>query len=191
MTTLPPAPVSEPFTAADLARDFSAVREWGSLFWQAVPADRFFESMDGAWSPADHVRHLIKSNRAVARALDMPRLVLLLRFGFTTRASRSYSALRATYKEALDAGLRAGSFTPSPLATPQQTADERARILDNWSVTLTTLESGARKWSERALNRLRLPHPGLGSLTVREMLFFTLYHNTHHVHGVAKRRSPD
>jgi hypothetical protein len=39
------------------------------------------------------------------------------------------------------------------------------------------------------LDRLRLPHPGLGLLTVREMLLFTLYHNTHHVLGVERRRS--
>jgi hypothetical protein len=43
-------------------------------------------------------------------------------------------------------------------------------------------------WSEQALDRLRLPHPGLGLLTVREMLLFTLYHNAHHVFGVAQRR---
>jgi hypothetical protein len=39
------------------------------------------------------------------------------------------------------------------------------------------------------LERIRLPHPLLGRLTTREMLFFTLYHNQHHVE-VAKRRLP-
>jgi hypothetical protein len=42
-------------------------------------------------------------------------------------------------------------------------------------------------WSERALDRFRLPHPALGQLTVREMLHFTLYHNLHHVENVAAR----
>jgi hypothetical protein len=32
-----------------------------------------------------------------------------------------------------------------------------------------------------------LPHPLLGKLTVREMLFFTLYHQRHHVAVVERR----
>lgn len=44
-------------------------------------------------------------------------------------------------------------------------------------------------WSERDLDRIRMPHPILGMLTTREMLFFTLYHNRHHVEA-ARRRLP-
>jgi uncharacterized damage-inducible protein DinB len=49
------------------------------------------------------------------------------------------------------------------------------------------LVRAAGRWSERALDARQLPHPLLGKLTVREMLFFTLYHNRHHV-DVVKRR---
>ncbi len=185
---LPDAPVSEPFTGEELARDFLAVSAWGTALWQSLALEDFFSAADGAWSPADHLRHLVKSNRPVARALELPRPVLLLRFGFTRRASRSYSALRDTYREALSAGLRAGRFTPSPLPSARQTGAERTRAVEQWSDTLTALRLATRKWSEGALSRLRLPHPGLGLLTVREMLLFTLYHNTHHVVGVATRR---
>jgi hypothetical protein len=185
---LPAAPVSEPFTGEELARDFLAVSDWGTALWLSLAPEDFFSAVEGTWSPADHLRHLIKSNRPVARALELPRPVLLLRFGFTRRASRSYSAMCATYREALGAGLQAGRFTPSPLPSARHTGAERARALEQWSDTLTTLRLATRKWSEGALSRLRLPHPGLGLLTVREMLFFTLYHNTHHVLGVATRR---
>ena len=185
-----PAPVSEPFTKADLVRDFAAVRAWGTEFWDSVPPDRFFKPLrEGGWSPADHARHLIKSNRAVLLGLEIPRFILLLRFGFTNRASRSYTGLRSNYYEALDSGLRAGKFAPSELPVEKHTDAERARILKNWSETVTKLETVTPKWSDRALNKLRMPHPGLGMLTVREMLFFTLYHNTHHVNGVSGKLS--
>ena len=42
-------------------------------------------------------------------------------------------------------------------------------------------------WREQDLDRYVLPHPLLGKLTLREMLFFTLYHNYHHVRNVAAR----
>jgi hypothetical protein len=184
---VPPAPVGEPLSRTEIVETFRNVREWGSRFWNGIAAEMFFVSRDGAWSPADHVRHLIKSNRPVAGALTMPKALLLIRFGIAFRPSRSYSGLRDVYREALDGGLKAGGFSPRPLATDEQTFAERDKILTSWACTLGTLAEATTNWSDRSLDRLRLPHPGLGLLTVREMLFFTLYHNTHHVHGAASR----
>ena len=50
------------------------------------------------------------------------------------------------------------------------------------------LVSAAGGWSEGDLDRVRLPHPLLGTLTVREMLLFALYHGLHHVNSVARRK---
>ena len=41
-------------------------------------------------------------------------------------------------------------------------------------------------WSEKDLDKYKLPHPLLGKLTVREMLFFTIYHNEHHLKAMLK-----
>lgn len=42
-------------------------------------------------------------------------------------------------------------------------------------------------WAERALDRYRLPRPALGTLTMREMRYFTLYHELHHMQVAARR----
>jgi hypothetical protein len=180
-----PPPVTDPSTREEIVRDLGAVREWGAAYWRSLPDDAFFAPIAEGWSPADHVRHLIKSNRPVAWALGLPKLVLLARFGFTRRGSRSYLALRATYHEALRGGLRAGRYTPTPLSPEQRSAEERESTLARWAESVDAVAAGAQRWSPGSLDRLRMPHPGLGPLTVREMLFFTLYHNTHHVLGVA------
>ena len=184
-----PTPLSEPFTKAEVLRDLTAVHDWSAEFWQSFDRAEFFASLGDAWSPADNVRHLIKSNRPVAQALKIPKLFLLLRFGFTRRPSRFYSALKAAYYEALGSGLKAGRFGASPIPPDQQTDQRRQEELTKLSQTFTALSSAVQGWSEWALDRLRLPHPGLGLLTVREMLLFTLYHNTHHVIGVDQRRA--
>lgn len=44
-----------------------------------------------------------------------------------------------------------------------------------------------REWDEAALDRIRLPHPLLGKLAVRETLLFTLYHDRHHLDAVRCR----
>ena len=182
-----PAPISEPWTAAEIARDLTAVRAWSARFWQRFDVPEFFAPMGEAWSPADHVRHLVKSNRPVAMALGLPKVVLLLRFGFARRPSAPYSQLVARYHGELAAGLKAGRYAASPLPPERQTAEERQRSLANLDETAAAVASALGKWSERALDRLRIPHPAMGPLTVREMAFFTLYHNTHHVLGAARR----
>lgn len=182
-----PSPITEPFSKAEILRDLEAVREWSLEFWRRFEAAAFFAPLGDAWSPADNVRHLVKSNRPVARAMDLPRLVLYFRFGIGRRRSRGYSDLRSTYHEALGAGLTAGRFTASPVAAEERTAEGQERILRNLDGTFDALGNALRRWPERALDRARLPHPGLGLLTVREMLLFTLYHNTHHVMGVQRR----
>ena len=184
-----PAPLSEPFTKPDILRDLGAVRDWSAEFWQSFDRAEFFAPLGDAWSPADNVRHLIKSNRPVAMALKIPRLFLLLRFGLTRRSSRSYSVLKATYYEALGSGLKAGRFAASAIPADQQTDERRRQELTKLSQTFSDLSAALQGWSEKALDRLRLPHPGLGLLTVREMLLFTIYHNTHHVNGVDQRRA--
>jgi DinB family protein len=185
-----PAPIAEPWTAAEIARDLAAVREWSARFWQRFAVPEFFAPMGEAWSPADHVRHLVKSNRPVAMALRLPKVVLLLRFGWARRPSAPYSQLVARYHGELAAGLKAGRYAPSNLAAERHTADERQRSLTNLEETQAVVARALSKWSEPALDRLRLPHPGMGLLTVREMAFFTLYHNTHHVFGAERRLTP-
>lgn len=185
-----PFPISEPSTKNEILRDLAAVHDWSAEYWQSFNRAEFFAPLGDAWSPADNVRHLIKSNWPVAQALKIPKLFLLLRFGFTRRPSRSYSAIKATYYEALDSGLKAGRFGASSIPPDQQTDERREQELAKLSQTFSDLSAAVQGWSEKALDRLRLPHPGLGLLTVREMLLFTLYHNTHHVLGVDRRRSP-
>jgi hypothetical protein len=181
------APIREPATGAEIARDLAAVREWSGAFWRRFDVAAFFAPLGDAWSPADNVRHLLKSNRPVAQALRVPRLLLRLRFGASRRPSSSYTQLVDTYHRALEDGLRAGRFAASPLPPERYTAAERERILASLDGTFASLIAGLGGWSEKALDRLRLPHPGLGPLTVREIMLFTLYHNTHHVLGVAQR----
>lgn len=180
-------PVAEPFTGAELARDLEAVREWSLGFWRGLTVEELFAPYGDAWSAADHVRHLVKSNRPVATALAAPKLLLLLRFGWSRRPSRRYPELVATYRQALAGGVKAGRFSPAPLPPELRTAEQREKLLGQLEASLTAVRRALAGWSERALERHRLPHPALGPLTVREIAQFTIYHNVHHALGVAGR----
>ena len=163
------------------------LHEESARYWSSLSTARFLTPIGDAWSPADHVRHLTKSVRAVTRGLELPRALVWLAFGPARAPSRSYDALRETYLDALARGGKAGKYTPRPLGPVDDVEAARARIMAQHTAAVGGLVATASGWPERALDRCRLPHPLLGKLTVREMLAFTLYHNLHHVE-VCERR---
>lgn len=129
-----------------------------------------------AWSIAENVQHLVQSALPVVRLLNAQRQVLLERFGKTTAPSRSYEEVVLAYKTVLATGVKAsGNFLPQIA----EEADQKS-LNNTFEQTNAALVESTSKWSEAELNEYIIPHPVLGSLTVREMLYFTAYHNQHH-----------
>jgi hypothetical protein len=139
------------------------------------------------WSPAEHVRHLSKATFPLVRALGMPKPFLFLLFGPQRRDSRTFPDLREVYRAKLASGGTAGRFAPSPQPAPADPEAWRTQVIATWHGAHEALLPQIAPWKEPALDRYRLPHPLLGRLSVREMLFFTLYHNAHHLRLVASR----
>ncbi|HJQ36614.1 MAG TPA: DinB family protein [Thermoanaerobaculia bacterium] len=157
-------------------------------YWTAFDTATFFQPIGTSWSPAEAVRHLTKSTRPVVQALNAPKLLLRFRFGRSKRPSVSYDELVTRYRGQLDAGGKAGRFAPSQ-QSESDLAAWRERILSTYAGVNEDLRKAIARWSETSLEKLQLPHPLLGKLTVREMLMFTLYHQRHHIDVVRRRLS--
>ena len=173
-------------THDEILRKLDAVDRESASYWSAFEAPAFFAKLGDAWSPAENVRHLVKSIRPVTKALGVPRILLRLKFGKPKRDSVSYDALVERYHGLLAAGGDAGRFAPSP-REEQDLEARRTEILAQHSEANRALRAAVARWSDAALDRYQLPHPLLGNLTIREMLCFTLYHQLHHI-GVVERR---
>ena len=63
---------------------------------------------------------------------------------------------------------------------------DKTKILNSLAKSHQKLISLFGELSENQLDEYFLPHPIIGKLTIREMLFFTLYHLRHH-HDIIKR----
>lgn len=171
-------------TRDEIVHAFDRVRVESAAYWSAFDDATFFAKIGQTWSPAENVRHLAKSTRPVAKALRMPKLVLRFMFGKARRPSLDYESLRAQYLGKLDEGGGAGRFAPSP-----REERDRAAILAQLDNAMRDVAAAIAQWNDRQLDRLQLPHPLLGKLTVREMLLFTLYHQQHHIGNVERRRA--
>ncbi len=179
-----------PETRDQIIASLDQVRVQAGALWQRFDERGFFEPpAGGGWSPAGNIQHLIKSTSPVTMALGFPRLVLRVMFGAVRIPSRSFIEVRAAYRAVLADGAQAGRFAPRDRAAPNEPAQSRQQLLDKWQSLIPRLSEASGRWDEAALDRYRLPHPLLGKLTLREMLFFTLYHLGHHVEVVAARQA--
>ena len=135
------------------------------------------------WSAAQQFDHIIKSVDALLLVFKLPRFVPRLLFGKANRASRSYDQVVEKYHQALASGAKAGkAFTPPVIPFSHQ-----AKLLSKYKKVVDSLCSGVSKMNETELDNLVIPHPLLGKMTMREMLYFTLYHVQHHHQGVANQ----
>ena len=131
-------------------------------------------AMPGKWTPIQQLSHIVKSVSPVKLALSLPKFILPLFFGRANRPSRSYDELVDKYKSKLAAGGKSTTrFLPD-------TSCERDRLLQAVEQHVKVLCKKVDRFSEQELDQLLLPHPLLGKLTLREMLYFTIYHVEHH-----------
>ncbi|MGD9649059.1 MAG: DinB family protein [Pirellulales bacterium] len=179
-------PTTRDALLASLAEfDAQATELWRSF----APAEFFARPVDGGWSPAQNVVHLERGTLPVIWGLKLPKWLLKLLFGRARTASRSYEEVRDRYRQVLAAGGGAGPFTPRKKPLPRDPAQAQAKSLDSWQRLIPRLSAATGDWREEDLDRYRMLHPLLGRLTVREMLYFTLYHLSHHTEIVADRQA--
>lgn len=177
-----------PVRRDEITTEFQNLYEQSVLFWEAFDTATFVTPYGTAWSPADHIRHLNRSMRALTRGLSLSKWKLWLRFGRTRRPSRTFVEVRDTYLNGLPGfSGRPNPYPPRPVEMTNGAQAWRGEVMLEHKAAVQNLLRAIAQWNERSLNRYQLPHPLLGKLTVREMLFFVLYHNWHHVNVVARR----
>ena len=129
------------------------------------------------WNALQQVDHLIKSVTPVNMAFGLPTFILSWRFGVANRPSRSYDALVDRYHIKLQAGGRASlRFIPPPVIA----ISEKERLLLQLNKVNNQLVRRIAKYKDFTLDKYILPHPLLGLITLREMIYFTAYHASHH-----------
>lgn len=160
-------------------------------FFRSLSPEEFVLRVADAWTPAEQFQHLSTAVSAVARGLSISPWILRLRFGRAQQPSRSFVELRDDYRDRLARGGRAsGRFVPPREdLSLEQTTSRQAQLLARWQRVNSRLVAALERWSDRNLDRIQLPHPILGKITAREMVFFTIYHGHHHI-AAAKRRLP-
>ncbi len=164
-------------TKSDIIEALHSSFEEISTFLDTTPDDIFYQRIDDKWSIAENLDHLVLSNKPLASVLKKNKLFFLT-FGFSFKGSENFETLKANYH------LKLSQLGPPPNSgfSPKNSKDtSKQKFQENWKMIGEKYAPRLAKWSEKDLDRFRLPHPLLGKLTFREMLFFTIFHNDHHL----------
>ena len=177
--------IDPPSTRAEIVARLRELHAASVAACAVLSTPEFVAPRGTSWSPADHLRHLTKTMRAITRGLNLSWWKLRIAFGKARKPSRSYDGVRESYLNHLPAFTgRSNPFAPSSRNLEEDPEAWRAQVMRYYDVAFDELVRAAERWDEAALDKYRLPHPLIGKLTLREMLFFTLYHNWHHIRRV-------
>ena len=137
----------------------------------------FYASKNEKWSAAQNIAHLTLSTKIMNRAFSAPKIALWYKFGRRFKGeSRSYETIINIYNEENNKP-RNTTTGFEPKMKPESTVSYEIKNFKEFhDAMFTNLEN----WSDKQLNTYLLPHPLIGKLTIKEMLYFVDYHILHH-----------
>lgn len=142
-----------------------------------LPVEEYEYQYQQKWTAGQQMEHMILCVKALAQAYNMDTIALEKTFGKTDRTGRSYEALRNEYDEKTAGG---GAKAPERFTPKNDSQLQREALGETLSKLVNDLSNGINKFSEEELDTLLMPHPLLGQLTLREMLYNAIYHVQHH-----------
>jgi len=137
--------------------------------------EEFLVSHHAKWTAGQQLQHICLSVRPVNLALLLPTFILRLLFG-KPKEKRTYEELVKAYQNVLQKGGKAGS----PYIPKSVGINQKQKLSKDLAKLIASLTEKIAKLSEDDLDNHILPHPLIGKTSIREMLYFTVYHVKHH-----------
>ncbi|TRX37235.1 DinB family protein [Flavobacterium sp. ZT3R18] len=146
-------------------------------FWDtAIHLPNTNLSINGKWSVAHNVEHINIILLRVNNYLSLPKSTIKSNFGLSERTVESNETVVEMYKNKLENGTKA----TAPFI-PELNLDKNIKeLVSQGNELLVSIISNLQDWTEEELEIYNCPHPLLGIIPAREILYFTIYHVQHH-----------
>ncbi|RYZ23595.1 MAG: DinB family protein [Sphingobacteriales bacterium] len=143
---------------------------------RSLSPEDFFYSPEGKWSAGQQLSHLILCVKPLVHVYGMDTAAIEQNFGKADTPARSYQELTASYV----ARLKEGVSAPDRFVPGDVMAEEQQLLCDTLLQLVAALSERIQSFDEADLDALAVPHPALGKLSLREMLFNAIDHVQHH-----------
>ena len=147
------------------------------MYVEKLSETELLNSESDNWSISGNVEHLILSIQPLSKAHKIPKFLLKYKFGKMNREGRSYEQVLKKYQNAMSKGF---APSPNPFGPKENKTISKKELLKNYKKETHKLIKSLNSWNEKQIDTYILPHPAIGKLSIREMLYFTHLHTNHH-----------
>lgn len=139
------------------------------------------------WSVAENLEHLCLSLHRSWLGLFAPKFLLKWKFGKPTHKSLTYEELIEVYYNKLENGFEQDKRY-DPVVKKEK--DTKGKLISRFEqITKKYLDQIRYYWEDENMDDYQVPHPLLGMITIRELMYFNLFHNTHHYKTIRSRKN--
>jgi hypothetical protein len=149
--------------------------------------DAHFFHHEDKWSAAENLEHLRLSLSGSWKGLFIPKLISRMMFGKPDHESAPYEVLEERYKQKLKEGAKASKeYIPHVVAKNIN----KEKLMERFEQTANRYLNEIRYyWEETNIDKYHFPHPVLGKITARELMYFNIFHSWHHFNAMRERNS--
>ncbi len=151
-------------------------------FLESQEDEKWETGPEGKWTTGQQALHLLQSIKPLNQALSLPKFILRNRYGTSNRDVRDYATVVQRYHERLQDSSGA-VFRPSRNMKIPKLKD-KSYLLNRLQTENKKLQFKTKKWRDKDLDNLILPHPLMGRMPIREMLMWSAYHVEHHTNAL-------
>ena len=146
------------------------------VYINGLTAEEYAFSNDQKWTAGQQSEHIVLCVKPLVQVFSMDKAAIAQTFGRADKPGRSYEVLLDDYLVKLHEGGRA----PERYVPVITQANQKEALCETLAKLVKDLCSKIETFNEDELDNLLIPHPLLGNITLREMLYNAIYHVKHH-----------
>lgn len=128
------------------------------------------------WSAGQQLEHIVLCIEPLVKVCQLPKFLIVERFGKINRVNQSYPQLVTEYLKRLnDDGKASSQYLPKEI-----NSDQKKFFIEKLKILVDKLISKLLEFEENELESFIIPHPILGKITMKEMFYNAIYHVKHH-----------
>jgi hypothetical protein len=142
----------------------------------SLSEEAFLYRYQEKWSAGQQLSHIVLCVKPLVMVFSMDKAAIEQHFGKKEKTIIGYDALlKATLQKLEEGGKAPERFLPEIISFEQ-----KGTLTATLLAMINELNAKIGSFGDEELNTLLIPHPLLGNLALREMLYNAIYHVKHH-----------
>lgn len=176
--------ISNPRSKTEILSSIEDVAEKIESYYTSLSPEQFFHDGLGGWSAAQNLSHITFIGSLAVYLFGLPRF-LFLPFG-KQNVQRDFNTLKNDYIGS-DKVIFIGPLAPSSIAPPIDAKNVIQTMVSDCRKVYRELNLAVQSIPEEDMDNYSLPHPSMGMLSLREMIYVLIIHPIHHTYKVEQK----